>query len=310
MEAERPSVPLRRDVSLRGGGDRRRRRRGRWAGSSAWAGSASTGTSTSTVEAGPAGGDGFILPATATLPWELEMGFAFQLGPRPLNPPWLDPYDMERAVRERIDRARAARQAEYARELVGVPPEERDGEEAGAGRARGARSRAIEDQELDSESARLRGIRKARERNWPRERITILGSILVTGPSTNAVSLEGFATQTQETVGAMSRSRPGWESRASPSRLARRPRRVLPRALTLRGRDGAAALHLRWRLQAVPVQPVGRLRRPGVARELLGRPRPALPELRDRVRGVALRRASSAVACRPARRGPSPGTST
>jgi hypothetical protein len=144
--------------------------------------------------------DGFVLPAVATLPWEFEVGFAVQLGPRPINPPWLDPHDMERPLRERIDARRSVRRAEYGRELAGTPPEER----AAKRRAQEAHEeiiRGIEDQELAADAARLRAIRKARERNWPRERITILGSLLVTGPSANAVSLEGFASQTQETVG-------------------------------------------------------------------------------------------------------------
>ncbi len=153
------------------------------------------GTATSTVRAGD-----FVLPAVATLPWELEVGFAVQLGPRPLNPRWLDPHEMERTVGSRVDGVRAARRAEYARELAAVPAEGR----AAKRRAQAAHEetlRAIEDQELAADAGRQRGIRRARESNWPRERITILGSLLVTGPSTNAVSLEGFASQRQETVG-------------------------------------------------------------------------------------------------------------
>jgi hypothetical protein len=144
--------------------------------------------------------DGFILPATATLPWELESGFAVQLGPKPINPPWFDPHVMERAMRDRIERARAARQAEYQRELAAAPLSER------ATRMLDQREyedtlRAIEDDELAQESARLRTIRTARDRNWPRERITILGSLLLTGPSSNAVALEGFSSQTLDLVG-------------------------------------------------------------------------------------------------------------
>ena len=144
--------------------------------------------------------DGFVLPAVATLPWEVETGFAVQLGPRPLNPGWLDPHEMERAVRaHRIGHARSG-EAEYAREVATVPAEGR----AAKRRAQEAHEevlRGIEEQELAADSSRLHAIRKAREANWPRERITILGSLLVSGPSSNAVSLEGFASQTQETVG-------------------------------------------------------------------------------------------------------------
>jgi hypothetical protein len=143
---------------------------------------------------------GFILPERAAVPWELETGFAFQLGPRPLNPAWLNPRDMETRVRDRIDAARTARSADYARELENTPPAEREAKKRGQA-AHEQSVRAIEDQELAVESARLRTIREAREENWPRERITIYGSLLVTGASTNAYSLEGFATQTAEPVG-------------------------------------------------------------------------------------------------------------
>jgi hypothetical protein len=143
---------------------------------------------------------GFVLPATATVPWELETGFAVQLGPRPINPPWLDPHVMERPVHDRIDKMRAARRAQYARELAATPQAER-GAKLRAQAANEEVLRGIEDQELDAESASLRSVRVARNNNWPRERITILGSLLVTGTSTNAVSLEGFANQELLTVG-------------------------------------------------------------------------------------------------------------
>jgi hypothetical protein len=143
---------------------------------------------------------GFVLPSRATLPWELETGFAFQLGPSPINPPWLDPHEMEREVRTRIARARASRASEDEREAAATPPADR----AATRRAQLERERVlehVEDEELAAESSRLRAIRVAREGNWPRERITVLGSLLITGASSNAVSLEGFTTKTQEFVG-------------------------------------------------------------------------------------------------------------
>jgi hypothetical protein len=143
---------------------------------------------------------GLVLPARATQPWELETGFVFQLGPRPLNPAWLDPHDMEGAVRRRIARQRLSRQKEYARELAAAPAGDverlRHEQEL-----REIPKRLIEEIELDSAAKHLRDVRAAREVNWPRERITILGSLLVTGASDNAVSLEGFETQTQVAVG-------------------------------------------------------------------------------------------------------------
>lgn len=144
--------------------------------------------------------NGFILPGRATLPWELETGLAFQLGPRPLNPLWLNPSEMENTVRERIDEARRRRARDYEHELDDTPPDEREAKQRGQAEHESA-IRHIEDEEIDVESRRLRADRVARQQNWPRERITVYGSLLVTGTSSNAVSLEGFATQTLQTVG-------------------------------------------------------------------------------------------------------------
>src|SRR5262249_4962295 len=40
----------------------------------------------------------FIPPSRVVLPWEIETGIAFQLGPRPLNPSWINPHEAERSL--------------------------------------------------------------------------------------------------------------------------------------------------------------------------------------------------------------------
>jgi hypothetical protein len=42
--------------------------------------------------------DGRYLPSTIELPWEFELGFAYQLGPRPLNAPWPLPREQYKAL--------------------------------------------------------------------------------------------------------------------------------------------------------------------------------------------------------------------
>ncbi len=64
-----------------------------------------------------------------------------------------------------------------------------------------SRQQAIEDAELGAEIKRLYDQRKARYDNWPREKILLLASVLMTGASTDAVSLQGFLDQRVETVG-------------------------------------------------------------------------------------------------------------
>jgi hypothetical protein len=141
-----------------------------------------------------------ILPDRITLPSELEGGFALQVGPRPLNPQWINPHDQDSPVRERIawDRARRARENDAI--LNTTPAEGRASKRAELARAELA-IRAVEDQRLAAEEKRLLAQRRARFANWPRERILLLASVLVTGATTEAVSLEGFLNQQHDQYG-------------------------------------------------------------------------------------------------------------
>jgi hypothetical protein len=142
----------------------------------------------------------FVLPSQVVMPWEAEVGLAYQLGPRPLNPGWENPHAQERPLRETIDSDRAERMRAYADELATLPPavrEARRAEQAAEERS----LRAIEDDHIAEESARLNRARKARYANWPRERILLLASVLATGQSPNAISIEGFLDKRVETVG-------------------------------------------------------------------------------------------------------------
>src|SRR5690606_19194553 len=62
-------------------------------------------------------------------------------------------------------------------------------------------ARAIENALLRDRKDRLYDVRRARYLNWPRERVLFLASVLVTGPSADAVALEGFLDQRREIVG-------------------------------------------------------------------------------------------------------------
>jgi hypothetical protein len=61
--------------------------------------------------------------------------------------------------------------------------------------------REQEARDLATESARLLESRQARYANWPREKLLVLGSVLMTGASHEAVALEGFLDQKREIVG-------------------------------------------------------------------------------------------------------------
>jgi hypothetical protein len=146
----------------------------------------------------------FVLPDRVVLPWEVELGVAYQLGPRPLNPGWQNPREQESWLRRRIASDRARREREAEAELARARPGERRALAAEL-EAQEASLRAIEDARLDAEVERLAASRRARYANWPREKILLLASVLLTGPTTSgsdrAVSLEGFLDQRGEIVG-------------------------------------------------------------------------------------------------------------
>lgn len=144
----------------------------------------------------------FILPDRFTQPWEVEIGIAHQLGPRPLNPAWIDPHEHEASIEKEIERKKAEERERWRAELANLPsdPAERElrlrriRQEQEAAQARHER-------ELADAKKALYETRRARYLNWPRERIMLLASLLMTGPSLDAVALEGFIDQRRELVG-------------------------------------------------------------------------------------------------------------
>ncbi len=142
----------------------------------------------------------FTLPSTVEAPWEVDLGVTYQLGPRPLNPGWQNPHEQEGLARQRIEDQRAERALLREAELSSLSPSDRLVRQPELDAAE-ARQRAVEDAQLAAEIKRLYDERKARYDNWPREKILLLASVLVTGASSDAVSLQGFFDQQIETVG-------------------------------------------------------------------------------------------------------------
>lgn len=192
-------------------------------------------------------GPTFIVPDRIVQPWEIEAGVAYQLGPRPLNPQWIDPIEQQRE-RERIVRDRraarlAARQVEMAAMPSATP---RDRSRRARRLAEMAReeelAREAEDAELHEAERRLHDERKARYLNWPREHVLLLASVLMTGASAEAVALEGFIDQRRELVGSRVSVAPRFavESEAVPNLLKTRAGVYLEPS---RFRDGSARQH-------------------------------------------------------------------
>lgn len=146
---------------------------------------------------------GFVVPERVLMPWETEFGVAYQLGPRPLNPGWINPNDHEREARERILSEREQRRSRTAARLATFPEALRGAETKLAERDEASET-AREDERLRDLSVALREMRRARYENWPRERLLLLASALVTAPtgaSERAISVSGFLDQKLEYVG-------------------------------------------------------------------------------------------------------------
>jgi len=143
---------------------------------------------------------GFILPNEITMPWELEAGFAVQVGARPLNPAWINPHDQDAPIKRAVLYARERRAVETVQALEETVPSNRADRQAELARQEAA-IQVIEEQRLAQEEDQLLAQRKARYANWPREKILVLASVLVTGASTNAIALEDFFQQQYEAYG-------------------------------------------------------------------------------------------------------------
>ena len=143
---------------------------------------------------------GYILPDQIVVPAQLEAGVAVQLGPRPLNPRWIDPSEQDVELRKRVDDARELRQAQRVRMLAAALPAERDALEDRLDREERA-IRSVEENYLDAEHERLFDERRARYENWPRPHVLLVASAVITAPVANGIAVSSFLDQKLESYG-------------------------------------------------------------------------------------------------------------
>jgi hypothetical protein len=174
-------------------------------------------------------GTAFVVPDRIVQPWEIEAGVAYQLGPRPLNPRWIDPIDHQNELVRVVQEQRKERAAAQRAEIAAMPEETPLDLAVRARRVsqmarEEATFRAGEDLELANAKKTSHEERRARYLNWPREHVLILASVLMTGTSDEAVALEGFIDQRRELVGRRANLAPRFavESEAIPNRLKTR----------------------------------------------------------------------------------------
>ncbi len=143
----------------------------------------------------------YILPSNVVSPGQIQIGFALQLGPRPLNPRWIDPSDELAPLRERIEDARSERQKNELAELGAILPGPAREAKRRELDAREHAIRRVEDARIDAEESRIRDEHDARYANWPRPRLLVVADAVITAPVDNAVAISSFLNQQLDTYG-------------------------------------------------------------------------------------------------------------
>jgi len=153
------------------------------------------------VKSATGNGQSYILPTSVVLPAQIDVGFALQLGPRPLNPKWFDPSGELEPLRQTIEDQRIERAKHDADEIARTP--------AGPLRAKLRREldaneraiRRLEDVRVDAEEKRIQADHGARYTNWPRAKLLLVLDAVITVPVSNAVAVSSFFNQQLESYG-------------------------------------------------------------------------------------------------------------
>jgi hypothetical protein len=165
---------------------------------------------------------GLTLPRSVSLPPEMQLGFAYQFGERPLNRRWINPRDRERALRDAMLARRRERQREQVRSelararlrhaLDTVPAvgsrlrldepaelaEPRDPEFLQAE----AQLRQHEERELERQIALTEAKYRSDVRALSRRYILVSADTLLVGSTEQGVGFESFLSQTRQVSGA------------------------------------------------------------------------------------------------------------
>jgi len=138
---------------------------------------------------------GYYLPRRVKRPWSADIGAAVQLGPRPLNVPWLDPIELMRRVDLYLERRERERELRVRRA-------ERLGPDAAALVREAAEEEAERDERYrDAERERLGRLLAARYENVPRRYLLLSLALRTDGDVKNAVGVESFLQQTIDRSG-------------------------------------------------------------------------------------------------------------
>ncbi len=145
------------------------------------------------------------LPARVTLPWDVNVGVAFQLGPRPLNPRWVHPSIALGPMRRYLE-WRAHERERRRRKLEASALISPEGEAERQQRLRRGYAELRAEEELDEQEGERVEValdRKLRRRYADMSRLHLLvtTSLMVTGAAENAVGIESMLNRSVQRSG-------------------------------------------------------------------------------------------------------------
>ncbi len=144
----------------------------------------------------PGSPDAIFLPDHVALPWDVNVGAAIQIGPRPFNPRWLDPDEVVAQTKRYLDWRARERERRRAYLLDKAKQEGRDVDAAAkAIDAENATQAALDKEHLRRVGERVRKELKARAKAMARFYVLLSAQLLITGPLPNAVGVESFLEQ-------------------------------------------------------------------------------------------------------------------
>ncbi len=173
---------------------------------------------------------GLVLPERVIMPWEVQLGLAWQFGDRPLNLRWSEPRDREEEIEQLVERRRCERaRAQFLRERQakqkvkqGDNQGNKHGDKHGDGGLPGCEELfdSIEDQKwrqqeyrireqedrqmekaIDDEEERIYWARRRGYEALSRSHWLAQLELVITGPVADGIGLDAFLEQQQRTSG-------------------------------------------------------------------------------------------------------------
>ncbi len=141
----------------------------------------------------PTSAEAFYLPEKVTLPWDMNFGVAIQLGPRPLNPRWVDPGRVLEAFERHLAWRKRERERRREHAVARARQERRDvGAAERAADAENAIEEALDELARERREDALRRKLRARYESMRRFYVLVTSSLSVTGPVQDGVGVESF----------------------------------------------------------------------------------------------------------------------